>query len=203
MHCFSPQWTLTPCRLNSPQRLWLASWQILWRSRQFHRDRKPNHSRAYLVTPPKLLSTMNADTLSFVFPSASVTGDLANTVKISAIPPLLILHTYKVSKIMVRHEGLINRGGGQLGGEHTTNTLGRGGNVFFFSISRGEHKIHMQQTFMISTPLFFQYLKESIHPVQKYYIKIILKIANFHKTEKRNFDMVYCVIILNFTCGYF
>ena len=47
---------------------------------------------ANLVTPPNPLSTTKADILSFVSPVlGSVTGVWAKTVKISAIPPLLIL----------------------------------------------------------------------------------------------------------------
>ena len=46
----------------------------------------------YLVTPGKALSTMKAEILSLVSPVAGlVTGVWAMTVKISAIPPLLIL----------------------------------------------------------------------------------------------------------------
>lgn len=45
---------------------------------------------AHCVTPPKLLSTMKAEILSCTSPVlGSLTGVLANTVKISARPPLL------------------------------------------------------------------------------------------------------------------
>lgn len=44
----------------------------------------------HCVTPPKLLSTTKAVILSFISPVlGSFTGVLANTVKISASPPLL------------------------------------------------------------------------------------------------------------------
>ncbi len=46
-----------------------------------------------LVTPPNDRSTMKADILSFTSPVlGSLTGVWANTVNISAIPPLLILN---------------------------------------------------------------------------------------------------------------
>lgn len=46
--------------------------------------------RAHCVTPPKLLSTMKAEILSFISPVfGSFMGVLANTVKISERPPLL------------------------------------------------------------------------------------------------------------------
>ena len=91
------------------------------------------------MTPPKLLSTMNADTLSFVLPSASVTGVLANTVKISAIPPLLILHTYEERKILVRQNRLINIGWVEVIDWGTLNycSTTRGNANFIFQCWRG------------------------------------------------------------------
>lgn len=50
-----------------------------------------------LVTPPKALSTMNAEILSFFTPSTS-TSDLANTVMMSAIPPFEIQNWRRTSK---------------------------------------------------------------------------------------------------------
>lgn len=51
---------------------------------------------SHCVTPPKLLSTMNAEIFSFISPVfGSFIGVLAKTVKTSAKPPLLTGHKKK------------------------------------------------------------------------------------------------------------
>ena len=56
----------------------------------------------HLVTPPKLRSTMSVDILSLVAPVlASLTGVWQNTVKTSAMPPLLILGRWEENTVQV------------------------------------------------------------------------------------------------------
>lgn len=66
----------------------------------FSADVNKARTRAHCVTPPKLLSTTKAVILSFISPVlGSLMGVLANTVKISARPPLLTgENVYHISK---------------------------------------------------------------------------------------------------------
>lgn len=73
-------------------------------------EQKEGKTSTNCVTPPKLLSTINAVILSFISPVfSSFMGVFANTVKISASPPLLRERRQRTSLLLIIHyDGVFN-----------------------------------------------------------------------------------------------